>query len=1201
MSIQIGPFRIDRRIANGGFGEIWRGSHLASKTQVAVKVITQAHALDAAYYEQFRAEAQAFARLDHPGIVRLFDFGTIPEFAQQKSYGKLVAGSPYLVMEFARQGSLDRRMRGMTWETVTQVLVRTLRALSHAHARGLVHLDLKPGNILLFSDTDAGLDLRLTDFGLARTVVRLVPGAASPDEALLPLDDPDVVLGTPAYMAPEQIEARLLDFGPWTDLYALGVMAWEFVCGRVPFDDEDPVALAVAHLRTQPPEFEPQVRVPERFEDWLRRLLQKRPEERFRSAADALYALGWMCEFDVALDDAIPLELADLELTELETSDTKMFGCESAGLSLAQARMATAKHERTETPPPPPTSTESGRWTFSADIPPFPIDWAAVAPRKSTPKLLGAGLGLYGLRAIPMVDRDKERNQLWATLRSVRDGGGAQAVLLRGPSGFGKSRLAEWLCTNAVESGAATSLFAGHDPAGSVRHGLRALFSRRFGLETTDFESAALRVATVLAATGVVDSYEARGLAEIIATGGAAPGNETFARRDGTDRIRFANNAERYAVAARDLARSSRTRPQIVWFDDVQWGADTLAFVHFVLASPHTRTTPVLFVLTAQDEALAERPAETEQLTVLEQLPNFAPIRIDALPADDFESLVEELLFLTGNLARHLRERAAGNPLYAVQLVGDWVERGLLEPTPKGFRLRRESDIELPRDLFEVWRGRMERAWADQSEDEIRAVQLAAVLGNRIDRDEFVDALVKAELPAPTGLLDSLSAHGLVRQAPEGWSFGHTMFRETVVAAVPADLRARLHAICADMLEARASKGDAAIADRRARHLLAAGRREEALQPLLQAAESHVLLGEYTEAHGLLDLWETAIGEVGDGDGDPRRVEGLLVRAETHRRCWELESCEAAATAALGVANSHNLYRSRAEALFILGHVARLRRDFESAEERIFEALGIFEVLDEFRGKARALRAAAVVAREQSQFSRAVDCYEKALNLFWTLNEEGEVADCVCGLGHVYRTLQRYDKAKSHYAEAREIALRIGNPHQGAEYTNGLGEIARYRGELDEAERLYRSAHATMSRIGSRDAIVPQLNLSLTLLLRRKFEDAHRELVNALPTIENSAFRAWTLVHLLPCQAHLSRLTEFDRTFQEAQEALADTALVDVDIAEACELCGEILKIRNKTGRATDVLSLAAAQWDELGNEERRDAAIGKIERLDQD
>lgn len=1200
MSIEIGPFRIDRRIATGGFGEIWCGAHPASKTDVAIKVITQAHARNATYYEQFRAEAQAFARLDHPGIVRLFDFGTIPEFAEKKSYGKLVAGSPYLVMEFARQGSLDRRMRGMTWETVSQVLVRTLRALAHAHARGLVHLDMKPGNILLFADTDSGLDLRLTDFGLARTVVRLVPGAASPEEAHLPLDDPDVVLGTPAYMAPEQIEARLLDFGPWTDLYALGVMAWEFVCETVPFDDDDPVALAVAHLRSDLPEFEPQVRVPERFDEWLRRLLEKRPEARFRSAADALYALGSMCNLDVEVDDAIPLDLADLEPTDLETSETKLLGYESAALSLAQARMATEELDRSAPPSRPEAISGPGPWTFSADIPPFPVDWAAIAPRKSTPKLLGAGLGLYGLRAIPMVDRDVERDTLWEALGNVRDGKGAHAVLLRGPSGFGKSRLAEWLCTTAVEGGAATSLFAGHDSAGSLRHGLRSLISRRFGLDTTDYEAAKARVQLVLAANGVVDDYETRALAEVIATGGVAPGTEAFGGGKATERVRFANNAERYAVAARDLARSSRTRPQIVWFDDVQWGADTLQFVHFVLSSQHTQTTPVLFVLTAQDEALAERPAEGELLAALDGAPNFDTLTIDALPAADFESLVEELLFLTGNLARHLRERAAGNPLYAVQLVGDWVERGLLEPTPRGFRLRRESDIELPRDLFEVWRGRMERAWRDQDPQEIRAVQLAAVLGNRVDRDEFQHALARAGLPAPGALIDSLSTAGLVSQAPEGWSFGHTMFRETVVAALSPDSRAELNAICADTLEARASRGDAAIADRRARHLLAAGRREDALQPLLSAAESHVLLGEYTEAHGLLDLWENAIAEVGQGENDARRVEGLLVRAETYRRCWELESCEEAATAALVLGNLHNLYRSRAEALFILGHVARLRRDFETAEARIFEALGIFEVLDEFRGKARALRAAAVVARERSQFSRAVDCYEKALNLFWTLNEEGEVADCVCGLGHVYRTLQKYDKAKSHYAEAREIALRIGNPHQAAEYTNGLGEIARYRGELDEAERLYRSALTTMSRIGSKDAIVPQLNLSLTLLLRRNFEGAHRELVAALPNIDNSAFRAWTLVHLLPCQAHLSRLPEFDETFQNAQQALADTALVDVDIAEACELCGELLKIRGKTRRATDILTLAAAQWDELGNDERRDQALRKIEALEE-
>lgn len=1196
MSIQIGPFRLDRRIAAGGFGEIWSGAHIASKTDVAVKVITQQHALDASYYEQFRAEVQAFARLDHPGVVKVFDFGTIPKFAEEKSYGKLVAGSPYLVMEFAREGSLDRRRKGMTWDTASQILVRTLRSLSHAHARGLVHLDLKPGNILLFDSSSSGLDLRLTDFGLARTVVRLVPGAVNPGQSSLPIDDPDTILGTPAYMAPEQIEGRLLDFGAWTDLYALGVMGWEFVCGRLPFEKDDPVALAVDHLRCPLPTFEPQIRVPEAFETWLQRLLEKRPEDRFRSAADALYALGWMCGVDTEVEATIALELDELEPLDLATGETTLLGA-SRRISIAGARLASEQVDRPPVISREPSRSTSGEWHFSSDLPPFPSNWRGVSERTSGAKLVGAGLGLYGLRAIPMVDRSAERDTLWAAMQAVRSSGGARAILLQGPSGFGKSRLAEWLCTTAVECGAATSVFAGHDPAGGPRHGLQALVTRRFGLETPEFEAARSRIDTVLRSTGVVDTYETRALAEIVASGGAAAGGDGFAAEDG-DRIRFANNAERFAVAARDLARSCRTRPQIVWFDDVQWGADTIAFVRFLLGASHTRETPVLFVLTAQTEALAERPAEQEQLAALAELTEFSAITVDALPPRDFASLVEELLFLTGNLARHLRERAAGNPLYAVQLVGDWVARGLLEPTPQGFRLRKDSTIELPGDLLEVWLGRMKRAWVGHDEAEIQAVQLGGVLGNRVDREEYQEVLTRAGLPVPTKLLDSLVAHGLVRQAAEGWSFGHTMFRETVVGAVPEARRRELHLLCAEMLAARGRATDASIADRRARHLLAAGCPAEALKPLLAAAESHVLLGEYTEAHGLLDLWRSAMSTLSDDEEDPRHVEGLLVRSETYRRCWELESCEATASRALEIANKHNLYRSRAEALFILGHVARLGRDFVTAERRIFEALGIFEVLDEFRGKARALRAAAVIARERSQFGRAIDLYEKALNLFWTLNEEGEVADCVCGLGHVYRTQQKYDKARSHYAEAREIALRIGNPHQAAEYTNGLGEIARYGGELDEAERLYRAAHNTMSRIGSKDAIVPQLNLSLTLLLRRKFEAAHEELAAALPTIDNLAFRAWTLVHLLPCLAHLSRFSEFDRTLRSAREALAESVLNDVDIAEAAELCGDVLKIRGDQSRAIEALTLAASQWDELGNAERRDAALDRIARL---
>jgi len=200
-------------------GQVWFGVHRAQGVPVAVKVITAERAREASYLQAFHNEVSAMAGLDHPGIVLVFDYGTVGEVAASSSEGALVPGSPYLAMELATGGSLRDADLPATWGELRDLLLGLLDALAHAHARGVVHRDIKPGNILVFEEEPArsggehllARRLRLTDFGLAHA-----------------LDAPDAEgvrigqSGTPRYMAPEQFAARWREFGPWTDLYALG-------------------------------------------------------------------------------------------------------------------------------------------------------------------------------------------------------------------------------------------------------------------------------------------------------------------------------------------------------------------------------------------------------------------------------------------------------------------------------------------------------------------------------------------------------------------------------------------------------------------------------------------------------------------------------------------------------------------------------------------------------------------------------------------------------------------------------------------------------------------------------------------------------------------------------------------------------------------------------------------------------------------
>ena len=148
-------------------GEVWRGRHRDQDVAVAVKIVTAQHARAAEFRAVFRNEVRAVAAMQHPKVVMVFDYGEIPPEVAEVSDGALVAGCPYLVMEWASSGNL-RKHRIDSWFTLRSILIDLLDALAHAHARGVIHRDMKLGNVLLCSAEDPRPGLKLADFGLAR-------------------------------------------------------------------------------------------------------------------------------------------------------------------------------------------------------------------------------------------------------------------------------------------------------------------------------------------------------------------------------------------------------------------------------------------------------------------------------------------------------------------------------------------------------------------------------------------------------------------------------------------------------------------------------------------------------------------------------------------------------------------------------------------------------------------------------------------------------------------------------------------------------------------------------------------------------------------------------------------------------------------------------------------------------------------------
>lgn len=221
LNCAIGPFVLDREIGRGGMAGVFSARHRADDTPVAIKVLLQRVAKDPQFSAAFALEVRAAARLDHLCITAIYDHGVVDSSLENGA--QLLTGSPWLAMELVEGGSLSELVGQVSWNQLRGIVLDVLDGLAHAHARGIVHRDIKPANILM--DAQSGR-IKITDFGLVHSIREDMNSS---------LGVGDRIAGTPAYMAPEQIEAASRDFGPWTDVYAVGVLAWALATITPPY------------------------------------------------------------------------------------------------------------------------------------------------------------------------------------------------------------------------------------------------------------------------------------------------------------------------------------------------------------------------------------------------------------------------------------------------------------------------------------------------------------------------------------------------------------------------------------------------------------------------------------------------------------------------------------------------------------------------------------------------------------------------------------------------------------------------------------------------------------------------------------------------------------------------------------------------------------------------------------------------------
>ncbi len=267
-------YRIVSRLGVGGMGAVYRAEHTMMRRDLAIKVLLPELGGKEEFARRFEREAESASRLTHPNIITVTDFGRTAE------------GSLFLVMEFLAGESLSEAIAAgpMPPARALAIVRQILRALEHAHAAGVVHRDLKPENIMLVERDGQRDVVKILDFGIAKVT--------QPQSAGEALTQAGVIFGTPEYLSPEQALGEAVDAR--ADIYAAGVILYEMLVGRRPFENEDKVKIISMHLSHAPPRMRdanPAVDVPLPLEQAIMQALEKSREHRFATATAFLQAL----------------------------------------------------------------------------------------------------------------------------------------------------------------------------------------------------------------------------------------------------------------------------------------------------------------------------------------------------------------------------------------------------------------------------------------------------------------------------------------------------------------------------------------------------------------------------------------------------------------------------------------------------------------------------------------------------------------------------------------------------------------------------------------------------------------------------------------------------------------------------------------------------------------------------------------------
>ncbi len=1005
-------------LGEGGMGIVYRCRDQASGEFVAIKrVIPPEGKLAGEYVMWFYKESRALAALDHPGIVRARDFG------------QLADSSPYLAMELASGVSLhDLTAARLSFELIWSIVDQVLAALAHAHARGIVHGDLKPSNVLVEEQEEAPPEVHILDFGLAwlrqDTHDERLDGEKSMEFA------PHAGAGTPGYMAPEQIQHEMHHVCGATDIYSLGCILYKLLSGRSPFHG-DPKSLLRQHAFDRVPPLELAIDAPPEVTGFVERMLAKRPWDRWEFAAEA--RADWA------------------RFKPPDAPDPSVWRFPSLGKSASATRAASTRKTGPHGPNP----------------------LLAAAPERAP--------GLLSMRPSPLVGRDDVRRLLESVCDDVVQGRGPshRLVILVGPAGAGKSRIAEWLCEEMHERGTMIPLRARYRPMRTPLDGMLGAVTFYYNFDRTDRDT----IERSLLSRWKVKKDDKNGRAWVAGAAEwlrpAQPGSEI-----GPSGIRFTLDTleTRRQVHRYTLRRVARGRPLLFWLDDLHHAGQT-TFEGLLRLHENDPDQRIVMVATVRAEDVQLGTPAADRLRQLRELLDGDVVEIDAMDPETTTALLQASLPLDETAAREAARRSRGNPLFALQQLHAWALAGNLELVNGLYRVPPEILALRPQTTAELWDSRV----AAMPEEHRLAAYAVSTMSGDIRREVLHALLSALGLPADACIISLQNAEILLPRGPGRYGWPHALLQEHLLAGLTArpDQRRVFHA-AAEALTHHPLASSRRVIRQRVVNLLNAGEPDNAAhllfeflarawhgarEPLATLADLELLKGHLQgRSLALKHRWQAeALRHVG-------RTDEAITHADIARTTFEelgdeesLAHClrllghldsekGASAEGLLLVDLAHQLFERQDDALgmaqceAVTGEIEYLLGNYEHAREVVEAGEAHFKKIRQPLGRGQCLLLLSWIDHSEGATARARRLTLEARAEFEKAGYRLGIAQADVSLAHVEHRLMNFYSAEVGAMDALGAfdALRTPRGQGGSERL--LAMIGLDTDDLDMAE-----------------------------------------------------------------------------------------------------------------------------------------------------